>query len=45
MRVNYFFQVCGDLAEDAMEEVINSKAFKTGVKRMAGKYPIMKEQG
>ena len=36
------FQVCGDIAEVAMQEIINSKAFKAGVEveRLLSKYEL-----
>ena len=37
-------QVCGDIAEDAMQEIINSKAFKAGVERLLSKYEAVKKQ-
>lgn len=42
--INDVFQACGDIAEDAMQEIINSKAFKAGVERLLSKYEAMKKQ-
>ena len=38
------FQVCGDIAEDAKQEIINNKAFKAGVERLLSKYEAVKKQ-
>ena len=43
MTSNYIFQVCGELAEDAIEEIANSKAFRAGVDRLISKYKGIKE--
>jgi len=36
-------EVCGDLAEDALEEIANSKAFRDGVDRLISKYKGIKD--
>ena len=42
--MDYVKQVCGELAEDAMEEIINSKAFRAGVERLLSKYEAIKNE-
>ena len=42
--INDVFQACGDIAEDAMQEIINNKAFKSGVERLLSKYEATKKQ-
>ena len=40
----FFLQVCGDLEEDAVEDIIQNKAFRAGIERLSSKYEEVKKQ-